>query len=163
MPSGRVHQTDPFLPGTLAGTHRHKQKKGCRFFLERKDFDAEVELYRDATLSQILPQILHGDDNARGSACTRGGYILPPYLVLERGITLEAWSRTHARNFFEVSAMIDSVARMLATLHASGRVHRDLKPGAKPAPCETSHRVERFTLLQDTFHCHTLDKDMWLS
>ena len=47
--------------------------------------------------------------------------------VLERGTTLAEW-RARARSFFEVSALVDSLAALLATLHGSNRVHRDLTP-----------------------------------
>lgn len=50
--------------------------------------------------------------------------------VLERGITMRDWAARGVRNFFEISAMVDSVCSLLDTLHASGRIHRDLKPGA---------------------------------
>ena len=95
-------------------------------------------------LRQVLPELLHAHDNADGAARSRSGYVFPPHLVLERGITLRAWCTCstggggsagngggRARNFFEVSTMVDSVGSMLAQLHASGRVHRDIKPGAQ--------------------------------
>jgi serine/threonine protein kinase len=87
-----------------------------------------VALYRDPPLRSVLPDLLHADDNAHGTVRSKGGsYKVPPFMVLERGITLRVW-RVRPRNFFEVSTMLDSVARLLATLHNSGRLHRDLKP-----------------------------------
>jgi serine/threonine protein kinase len=42
-------------------------------------------------------------------------------------MTLSQWS-LQERGYGEVLTMIESVARLLAVLHGSGRVHRDLKP-----------------------------------
>jgi serine/threonine protein kinase len=46
--------------------------------------------------------------------------------VLERGITLTEWARRE-RDFFDVSLMVERLARLLDTLHSAGLVHRDLK------------------------------------
>lgn len=45
----------------------------------------------------------------------------------ERGCTLQEWTKQR-RNYGEVLSMVENVARLLAVLHESGRVHRDLKP-----------------------------------
>ena len=103
----------------------HKQP--CRFFLDRAAYAEEVVLYKDSLLRHILPELLHANDNANGAVCSRSGFTLPAYLVLERGVTLKAW-HAHQRSYFEVAAMFESVLWLLKTLHAEGYVHRDLKP-----------------------------------
>ena len=55
------------------------------------------------------------------------GYVFPPHIVLERGVTLTAWL-AQTRRHSEALAMLEQLAELLATLHAAGRVHRDLKP-----------------------------------
>ena len=57
------------------------------------------------------------------------GFAFPPYLVLERGITLDKWTGEGPRKFGEILSFCDHLAELLATLHAAGKVHRDLKPG----------------------------------
>jgi serine/threonine protein kinase len=83
-----------------------------------------VALYQDPVLKRVLPQLLRASSNAGGAVRSRSGFVFPPYLVLERGGTLQQW-KPEERSFFEIVSM---VAALLNTLHASGRVHRDLKP-----------------------------------
>ena len=100
-----------------------------RLFHDGHEFEEEVALYRDPVLRAVLPAILYASANANGDVRSQSGYVFPPFMVLERGITMREWVKS-GRNFFEVSTMVDSLCTMLDTLHASGRMHRDLKPGA---------------------------------
>ena len=102
-----------------------------RFFHIAQEFEEEVALYQDPVLRAVLPAILHASDNANGAERSQSGYVFPPFMVLERGVTMREWAE-RGRNFFEVSTMVESVCTMLATLHGSGLIHRDLKPGAHP-------------------------------
>lgn len=132
---------------------RRSPPSARRFFHDPAEYNEELALYNDAVLRAVLPGVLHASDNAAGAVRSRSGHHFPPFLVLERGVTLAAWG-ARERNFFEVHAacsrfcaaslhearplqghacvqvatMVDSVARMLAALHAAGRVHRDVKP-----------------------------------
>jgi serine/threonine protein kinase len=99
----------------------------CRFFRWRSEFDQKVALYNDPVLRSTLPDLLRADDNASGVTQSKSGYVFPPWLVLERGTTLADWVR-RPRGYGEVLTMVESLARMLATLHAAELVHRDLKP-----------------------------------
>ena len=56
-------------------------------------------------------------------------YAFPPYLVMERGISLTEWLVT-PRSGPAILNMFFDVARQLVRLHRAGHVHRDLKPGA---------------------------------
>lgn len=53
-----------------------------RFFHNRKEFDEELALYRDATLARILPQLLDANDNADRALTSKSGFPWPPHLVL---------------------------------------------------------------------------------
>ena len=92
------------------------------------EFEAEVLLYRNPVLARTLPQLLHASDNSTGSARSRSGFTFPPFLILERGITLDAWAAQGARGFGEVLTMLEHVAELLRVLHDAGLVHRDVKP-----------------------------------
>lgn len=43
-------------------------------------------------MMQVLPKQLAADDNAGGTVCSRSGVPFPPFLVLERGLTLREWN-----------------------------------------------------------------------
>ena len=90
-----------------------------------------MEAYRHPTLKRILPSLLHASDNANGALRSRSGFRMPPFLALERGTTLKAWRASGERSYFETAAMLESVTRLLATLHGAGIVHRDIKPVRK--------------------------------
>lgn len=65
--------------------------------------------------------------NADGAVRSASGMPLPPFIVLERGVTLTEWAR-HERKAMQVIGMVEAVADLLVALHGSGRVHRDVKP-----------------------------------
>ena len=100
----------------------------CRVFCSERDFDVELLQYRDPLLRQCLPQLLASDRNTDGTACGSDGFKFPPYLVLERGITLAEWNRQR-RGSLEVMVLVEALAALLSKLHEHGVVHRDVKPG----------------------------------
>ena len=51
-----------------------------------------MALYRDPVLKQVLPDLIRANDNANCSVRSRSGVPFPPYLVLERGVTLRTWA-----------------------------------------------------------------------
>ena len=63
--------------------------------------------------------------NRTALACS--GYVFPPYIILERGVTCEAWLQ-QPRRFSEHLTLLEQAAELLAKLHALGRVHCDIKP-----------------------------------
>jgi hypothetical protein len=99
-----------------------------RLFSERAAFDTEVALYRDPVLEQVLPELLIENGNEGGAMCSRSGIVFPPHIVTERGLTARDWTNVF-RSYFDIASMIDHHAQLLHTLHASGRVHRDVKSG----------------------------------
>ena len=63
-----------------------------------------MALYQDPQLRRTLPDLLFATDNADGKVVSQSGYRFPPFFVLERGLTLQAWvGHDRARKFFEVS------------------------------------------------------------
>jgi serine/threonine protein kinase len=68
------------------------------------------------------------NDSASGAMRSRSGFVFPPCIVTERGVTARDWTGLRHRTYFDVASMVERLAQLLHTLHASGRVHRDLKP-----------------------------------
>jgi serine/threonine protein kinase len=58
---------------------------------------------------------------------SRSGYYFPPFIALDRGVTLKEWLKED-RPASAVLTMAEEVLRLLELLHASDHVHRDLKP-----------------------------------
>jgi serine/threonine protein kinase len=98
-----------------------------KFFRHIEDFEAESELYRNPQLRKALPQVFHGGDNANGALKSPGGFVFPPFLVLERGAPLPTWRKEH-RSFPSVLNMFHDLAMQLDRVHQADYVHLDLKP-----------------------------------
>lgn len=71
--------------------------------------------------------MIYASDNSSAEALSQSGYAFPPYIVLERGLTLKEWAKQE-RSFGEILGLVERLAHLLNVLHASQRVHRDLKP-----------------------------------
>ena len=89
------------------------------------EFEEEAVVYRDRVLSSTLPAVLYATDNSDCRFRSRSGFVFPPFLVVERGITLGHWA-TERRSVFDVIAMVENVASLVDSLHQAGYVHRDL-------------------------------------
>ena len=87
------------------------------------EYNEEAAHYNDAVLNKVMPQLVTASDNSTGAHRSRSGYVFPPFFVLERGLTLRDWG-ANQRGFFEVTGMLEAVAKMLDVLHCAGRVHR---------------------------------------
>lgn len=61
--------------------------------MQRGEFEEEVSLYRDPTLRKVLPHLVRVNDNKDGTVRSRSGYVMPPFFVLERGVTLREWAK----------------------------------------------------------------------
>ena len=101
----------------------------CRFFMSLEDYKAEMSLFEDPAVRQTLPKLLHAADNASGAVRSPldSLYAFPPFAVRERGMTLRQW-RARPRSYTDILTLVDCLAQLLRTLHASGRAHRNLTP-----------------------------------
>jgi serine/threonine protein kinase len=99
----------------------------CRFFTSMQDFLLERSFYQNETFRHCLPEVVQASENGNGCLISRSGFRFPPFLALDRGVTLNAWM-TSQRGPSSVLAMIAEVLELLVLLHSSSYVHRDLKP-----------------------------------
>lgn len=94
-----------FARGDRVGTY---DQYAVKFFLQKKDFEREVRLYKDAELRRAMPRLFAAVANRGGEWRSRGGLVLPPHIVLERGVTLRDWSR-EARKYGELLNLFEQV------------------------------------------------------
>jgi hypothetical protein len=95
--------------------------------LNQRDYLLEAGFYENEVFRKCLPELMHTTDNADGHIVSRKGYRFPPYMALDRGITLKEWLKVE-RKPVTLLAMATEVLELLPLLHDSGYVHRDLKP-----------------------------------
>ena len=84
-------------------------------------------MFRQQAIKAVLPDLFASAANGDGAVRARSGFAFPPFLVMERGMTLAEWVQA-PRDALAVLSMFKDCAALLATLHAAGHVHRDLKP-----------------------------------
>jgi hypothetical protein len=61
-----------------------------KFFLRSEDFETEAAFYCLPEIAATMPPLKQICDNSDDSVCSTGGYTYPPFIVVERGITLSA-------------------------------------------------------------------------
>jgi hypothetical protein len=98
-----------------------------KFFRRLEDFEVESEFYCNPRIRKALPQVFHGGDNADKALRSPGGFVFPPFLVLERGAPLPMWMQ-EPRSFPSVLNMFHDLAMQLERLHSADYVHCDFKP-----------------------------------
>jgi hypothetical protein len=99
----------------------------CRFYDRQVDYEVEVRMFNIPGVLPTLPKLYASSDNTAGRLRGPEGFVFPPFLVTERGQSLQEWLQVSRDNLL-LLAMIRDVAELLATLHAGGHVHRDIKP-----------------------------------
>ena len=70
---------------------RTEEAVAVKFFLSRKAFDAEVELYQVDVLRTMMPAIRLELSNGDRAVRSFRGYPWPPCIVLEKGESLQEW------------------------------------------------------------------------
>jgi hypothetical protein len=71
-----------------------------KFFALREAFHIEMQMYADKTLREFLPipQGIH--DNENGEFVDARGIKLPPFIIMEKGESLDDWSKRKRPNVF---------------------------------------------------------------
>ena len=76
----------------FARSTRDQGQYALKFFALRRDFDAEVDVYRNSPLGKLLPRVDGMQDNMDGALRDPAGHRLPPCIIMERGESLDEWS-----------------------------------------------------------------------
>jgi serine/threonine protein kinase len=100
-----------------------------KFYTQFDAFARERDLYMEPQLREMMPATHEIIGNEDGAIRMPDGYVLPPSIVIEKGESLDVWSRREKHDFITVMQVLCHIAERLHVLHAAGWVHRDLKPG----------------------------------
>jgi hypothetical protein len=71
-----------------------------KFFILKESFDVEKVMYAEKTLKEFLPQPAAICDNESGEAVDARGTPLPPFIVMEKGESLDEWSQRRKPSVF---------------------------------------------------------------
>jgi hypothetical protein len=110
------------------GAGRGFRQYAIKFFTRMADYVLEVRLFKSEIVAEALPALIEHDDNLDGTVCSSDGFEFPPFVVMDRGTPLSEWKRI-GRQALSVLGMLAEVTTLLQTLHRTGQVHRDVKPG----------------------------------
>jgi Protein kinase domain len=136
---------EPFL-GTylvLSAAHRREGGQGVVQFVQRisdqRDFVVkflfdsacfarESEFYRHTSIRNVLPDVEAMSANADGCVRCSNGFAFPPFIIAERGESLNEWTQRVAPDDVTSMFVLCHVVKRLQQLHGAGLSHRDLKP-----------------------------------
>ena len=102
--------------------------RACRFFDSLPDMEARAALHGHPVFAPMLPALLYRHTNCKCPKHTASGMReLPPFLVLQQGITLCKWWAARPRTPAEVAGMLHALTAHFVALHAIGHVHGSLR------------------------------------
>jgi hypothetical protein len=73
-----------------------------QFYTNPRAFQAEVDLYNKPTLQKLMPKRHEVFGNEDGSCKSPSGFVFPPFIVLERGESLDEFARHMEHEFITV-------------------------------------------------------------
>lgn len=71
-----------------------------KFFASRRDFDEEVHVYKNSPLRHFMPKVVRVVGNEDRSATDTCGGALPPFIVMEKGESLQERARNSPVDVF---------------------------------------------------------------
>lgn len=100
-----------------------------KFFTSRAAYERERSMYADRDLRAALPPVTEIRSNEDGEVTAEGGFVFPPFIVTDRGESLDTWARNKRDPGFSATVrVLRDVAGQVKGLHAQGLVHRNLNP-----------------------------------
>eukprot|EP00892_Ulva_mutabilis_P009361 jgi/Ulvmu1/6798/UM309_0002.1 len=120
----------PGPSGRSSAHSRTRKRRGyaIKFFTNRHAFARELALYSNPTLRAMMPAVSAVQDNSDGRVQDSTGFAFPPFIVVERGESLDEWVHRVAPDFVTSMFVLCHVTKRLQLLHSAGLCHRDLKP-----------------------------------
>jgi hypothetical protein len=91
----------------------HLSLFAIKFFATRKDYLGEVEVYRFSPLRSFMPSVLHFESNEDCRMRDPFGGLIPPFIVMEKGESLQERSRNCRIDVF-TAAQVPSLFSIMA-------------------------------------------------
>lgn len=76
-----------------------------KFFVSQKAFAEEGDFYKSSPLGALLPKCLALCGNEDGAESDAHSIPLPPFLIMEKGESLDEWSRRAKPDNFQAVAV----------------------------------------------------------
>jgi hypothetical protein len=100
-----------------------------KFFTSRHAYERERSMYADRDLRDALPPVTDIRPNEDGAVTAVDGWVFPPFIVTDRGESLDTWVRNKRDPGFAATVrVLRDVAGQVKGLHGQGLVHRNLNP-----------------------------------
>lgn len=98
-----------------------------KFFLSAHDFEAEKKIYTDSPLGALLPRHEGLFDNSDSILMDAKGNKLPPCIVMERGESLDEWSKRRKPDMWAAMPVcnhsLHACSHVLASVQLSRCMH----------------------------------------
>jgi hypothetical protein len=76
-----------------------------KFYISKNAFEVERSLYAHPVLGPLLPKVVTSCKNDDNAECDPSGRPLPPFIVMEKGESLDEWSRRAKPDLFQAVAV----------------------------------------------------------
>jgi hypothetical protein len=77
-----------------------------KFFAAWRDFQEEVEVYRNSPLRSFMPSVLHTESNEDCKIRDPFGGLIPPFIVMEKGESLQERARNSQVDVFTAAQVL---------------------------------------------------------
>lgn len=84
-----------------------------KFFAARKEFNEEVDVYQNSPLRQFMPTLVCVVGNEDRSILDPFGGYMPPFIVIEKGESLQERTRNRRVDVFTVAQVCFSTAGLV--------------------------------------------------
>jgi hypothetical protein len=75
----------------FASGHFTTDEYAIKFFTDANAFEREAEMYCERSIRAMMPSIAVVESNAGKRVTGPGGYVFPPFIVVEKGESLDEW------------------------------------------------------------------------
>jgi hypothetical protein len=105
-----------------------RRSAGVQFFHSYAAFEHERAMYMDRDHA-ALPRVTEIRANENRAIVGAGGFVFPPFTVIDFGESLDSWIRNRSGpGFAAIVRVLRDIVGQIKGLHAQNLVHHNLKP-----------------------------------